>query len=37
MNQQGKKKRQRTANFGRTAHWKKAVVTLADGSTIDLT
>jgi len=37
MNRKGKKKRQRTANFGRTAHWKKAVVTLAAGSTIDLT
>lgn len=37
LNQRGKKKRQRTANFGRTAHWKKAIVTLAEGSTIDLT
>jgi len=37
MNRQGKKKRERTANFGRTARWKKAVVQLAAGSTIDLT
>ncbi len=37
MNRLGKKKRERTANFGRTARWKKAVVTLAAGSTIDLT
>ena len=36
-NVQGKKKRERTANFGRTAAWKRAVVTVAEGSTIDLT
>ena len=35
MNRNGKKKRQRTASFGRTAAWKRAVVTLAEGSTID--
>lgn len=35
MKRDGKKKRERTANFGRTAHWKRAVVTLAEGSTID--
>ncbi len=35
-NYSGKKKRQRTANFGRTAHWKKAFVKLAEGETIDL-
>ncbi len=32
----GKKKRERTANFGRRANWKKAVVTLKDGEKIDL-
>ena len=32
----GKKKRERTMNFGRTAGWKKAVVTLKDGDSIDL-
>jgi len=32
----GKKKRERTANFGRRPHWKKAVVTLKEGDKIDL-
>ncbi|CAN5679536.1 50S ribosomal protein L23 [soil metagenome] len=32
----GKKKRERTANFGRRPHWKKAVVTLKAGDKIDL-
>ena len=32
----GKKKRQRQARFGRRAHWKKAIVTLAQGEKIDL-
>lgn len=32
----GKLKRQRTAQAGRTAHWKKAVVSLAEGETLDL-
>lgn len=32
----GKKKRERTANFGRRAHWKKAIVTLKDGDSIDI-
>lgn len=36
MQRKGKKKRERTANFGRTAGWKRAVVTLADGDKIDL-
>jgi len=36
-NYRGKKKRERRADFGRTAHWKKAIVKLADGETIDLT
>jgi large subunit ribosomal protein L23 len=35
-NYAGKKKRERTANFGRRAHWKKAIVTLAEGEKIDL-
>jgi len=36
MKRKGKKKRERTANFGRTAHWKRAVVTLTEDSKIDL-
>lgn len=32
----GKERRRRTAHAGRTAHWKKAVVTLAKGETIEL-
>ena len=32
----GKKKRERGADFGRRAHWKKAIVTLAKGEKIDL-
>lgn len=36
MKRDGKKKRERTASFGRTAHWKRAVITLAEGSKIDL-
>jgi large subunit ribosomal protein L23 len=35
MNRKGKKKRERTASFGRTAAWKRAVVTLSESSTID--
>jgi large subunit ribosomal protein L23 len=35
-NYAGKKKRERTANFGRKAHWKKAVVTLKEGDKIEL-
>lgn len=35
-NYAGKKKRERTANFGRKAHWKKAIVTLKEGERIDL-
>lgn len=30
-NYAGKKKRERRADFGRRAHWKKAIVTLAEG------
>ncbi len=32
----GKKKRERRADFGRRPHWKKAMVTLAEGEKIDL-
>ena len=32
----GKKKRERTANYGRKAHWKKAIVTLKEGDKIEL-
>jgi large subunit ribosomal protein L23 len=32
----GKKKRERRADFGRTAHWKKAFVKLKEGESIDL-
>jgi len=32
----GKKKRERRADFGRRAHWKNAVVTLAEGEKIEL-
>lgn len=32
----GKKRRERTAAFGRKAHWKKAIVTLKEGEKIDL-
>lgn len=35
-NYSGKAKRQRRADAGRTAHWKKAVVRLAKGETIEL-
>ena len=32
----GKKKRERTQNYGRKAHWKKAIVTLKEGEKIEL-
>ncbi|MDF1813198.1 MAG: 50S ribosomal protein L23 [Verrucomicrobiales bacterium] len=35
-NYQGKKKRERRADFGRTKKWKKAYVRLKDGEEIDL-
>ena len=35
-NYAGKKKRERRADFGRKAHWKKAIVTLAEGEKIEL-
>ena len=37
MNRQGKKKRERSMNYGRTANWKRALVTLKEGESIDLT
>ena len=36
MRRKGKKKRQRTANYGTTASWKRAVVTLHEEDTISL-
>lgn len=33
---QGKRKRERTVRFGRRADWKRAIVTLKDGSKIDM-
>ena len=36
MNCTGKNKRNRRADAGRTAHWKKAIVKLKDGETLDL-
>ncbi len=35
-NYRGKKKRERRTDFGRTAHWKKAVVKLKEGEQIEL-
>ena len=35
-NYQGKKRRERRADFGRTARWKKAIVKLKEGDRIDL-
>jgi large subunit ribosomal protein L23 len=35
-NVRGKKRRERRADFGRTAHWKKAIVKLKEGESIDL-
>ncbi len=37
MNYDGKRKRLRTARYGKTAAWKRAVVTLAPDNKIDLT
>jgi large subunit ribosomal protein L23 len=36
MRYRGKKKRERTARYGRRADWKRAVVTLKEGSKIEL-
>jgi len=35
-NVRGKNRRERRADFGRTASWKKAIVKLAEGDRIDL-
>ena len=35
-NYAGKKKRERRSDFGRKVHWKKAIVTLAEGEKIEL-
>jgi len=35
-NYDGKKKRERKADFGRRPHWKKAIVTLKAGEKLDL-
>ena len=37
MNYTGKKRRERTAKYGRRPDWKRAVVKLAEGNQIDLT
>ena len=34
-NYAGKKKRERSLNYGRKAHWKKAIVTLKEGDKIE--
>ncbi len=36
MNMPGKPKRERSMNYGRTTAWKRAVVTLKQGDSIDL-
>lgn len=36
VNCKGKLKRQRRSDAGRTAHWKKAIVRLAEGEDVDL-
>jgi large subunit ribosomal protein L23 len=36
MRYQGKRKRERTVKLGRRSDWKRAVVTLREGSTIDM-
>jgi large subunit ribosomal protein L23 len=36
MNYAGKRKRERTVRFGRRPDWKRAVVTLKEGDSIDL-
>jgi large subunit ribosomal protein L23 len=37
MNYSGKKKRMRSAKYGKRSDWKRAVVTLAEGNRIDMT
>ena len=36
MNCRGKNRRERTQSFGRTADWKRAIVTLKEGDKIEL-
>jgi len=36
MNYRGKRKRERTVRFGKRSDWKRAVVTLKQGDTIDV-
>ncbi|MFW6152348.1 MAG: 50S ribosomal protein L23 [Verrucomicrobiota bacterium] len=36
-NYSGKRKRERTAKYGKRSDWKRAIVTLKQGDTIDLT
>lgn len=36
MNYLGKMKRERTFQYGRRSHWKRAIVTLKEGQKIDL-
>ena len=36
MNRPGKAKRQRTMSYGHTPEWKRAVVTLQDGQSIEM-
>jgi large subunit ribosomal protein L23 len=36
MNYTGKKKRMRTAKYGKRSDWKRAIVTLAEGNKIDM-
>jgi large subunit ribosomal protein L23 len=36
MNRKGKRKRSRAQGYGRRSDWKRAVVTLRDGETIDM-
>ena len=37
MNYEGKRKRERTVRFGKRSDWKRAIVTLKDGDSIDVT
>lgn len=37
MNYKGKRKRMRSAKYGKRSDWKRAVVTLKEGETIDVT
>ncbi len=36
LRSKGKKKRERSMKYGQTARWKKAIVTLQEGETIEL-